>query len=64
MIDHVHMMMSIPPRYSVSQLLGYMKGKSAIQLRGPTTKSAAILWGSIFGHAATGSRPETIMRQP
>ena len=28
--DHVHMVVSIPPKYSVSQLLGYVKGKSAI----------------------------------
>jgi putative transposase len=30
MIDHVHMMISIPPKYSVSQVVGFMKGKSAI----------------------------------
>jgi putative transposase len=28
--NHVHMMMSIPPKYSVSQVVGFMKGKSAI----------------------------------
>lgn len=32
MIDHVHMLISIPPKYSVSQVVGYMKGKSAIHL--------------------------------
>ncbi len=30
MPDHVHMLLSIPPKYSVSQLVGFMKGKSAI----------------------------------
>ena len=30
MPDHVHMMISIPPKHSVSQVIGYMKGKSAI----------------------------------
>ena len=30
--DHVHMMISIPPKYSVSQVVGYIKGKSAIHL--------------------------------
>ena len=30
--DHVHMMISIPPKYSVSQVIGYIKGKSAIHL--------------------------------
>jgi len=32
MVDHVHMMISIPPKYAVSQVVGYIKGKSAIHL--------------------------------
>jgi putative transposase len=32
MVDHVHMMISIPPKYSVAQVVGYIKGKSAIHL--------------------------------
>jgi putative transposase len=32
MADHVHMLMSIPPKYSVSQVVGYIKGKSAIHI--------------------------------
>ena len=32
MRDHVHMLISIPPKYSVSQVIGYIKGKSAIHL--------------------------------
>ena len=31
-IDHVHMLLSIPPKYAVSQVVGYIKGKSAIHL--------------------------------
>ena len=30
--DHVHMMISIPPKYSVAQVVGYIKGKSAIYI--------------------------------
>ena len=30
--DHVHMLISIPPKYGVSQVVGYMKGKSAIHI--------------------------------
>ena len=30
MPDHVHMLRSIPPKYSVAQIIGYMKGKSSI----------------------------------
>ncbi len=29
-VDHVHMLVSIPPKYSVAQVVGYVKGKSAI----------------------------------
>ena len=32
MADHVHMMISIPPKYAVSQVVGFIKGKSAIHL--------------------------------
>jgi putative transposase len=28
--DHVHMLISIPPKYSVAEVVGYLKGKSAI----------------------------------
>jgi len=30
--DHVHMLISIPPKYSVSQVIGFIKGKSAIHI--------------------------------
>lgn len=30
--DHVHMMISIPPKYPVAQVVGFMKGKSAIHI--------------------------------
>jgi putative transposase len=32
MADHVHMLISIPPKYAVSQVVGYIKGKSAIHV--------------------------------
>ena len=32
MADHVHMMISIPPKYAVSNVVGYIKGKSEIHL--------------------------------
>jgi len=32
MRDHGHMLVSIPPKYSVSQVFGYLKGKSAIHI--------------------------------
>ena len=32
MSDHIHMLLSIPPKYSVAQIVGYVKGKSAIHI--------------------------------
>jgi len=32
MADHVHMMIAIPPKYSVAQVIGFIKGKSAIHI--------------------------------
>ena len=32
MIDHIHMLVSIPPKYSVSQFMGYLKGKSSLMI--------------------------------
>jgi putative transposase len=32
MVDHVHMLISIPPKYAISQVIGYIKGKSAIHI--------------------------------
>ena len=32
MPDHVHMLVAIPPKYSVAQVIGYIKGKSAIHI--------------------------------
>jgi REP-associated tyrosine transposase len=54
MPDHVHMMISIPPKYSVSQVVGFIKGNSAIhlalvygerkrKLRGPALLGARLL---------------------
>jgi putative transposase len=31
-LDHVHMLLSIPPKSSVAQVIGFMKGKSAIHI--------------------------------
>ena len=32
MPDHVHMLLSVPPKYSVSNVMGFIKGKSAIHI--------------------------------
>jgi putative transposase len=30
--DHIHMLVSIPPKYSVMQIMGYLKGKSSLMI--------------------------------
>ena len=30
--DHVHMLLAIPPKYSVAQIMGYLKGKSSLMI--------------------------------
>ncbi len=32
MIDHVHMLIAVPPKYAVAQVMGFIKGKSAIHI--------------------------------
>jgi putative transposase len=31
-IDHIHLVLTIPPKYSVSEVVGFLKGKSAIKI--------------------------------
>jgi len=30
--DHIHMLVSIPPKYSIAQIMGYLKGKSSLMI--------------------------------
>jgi putative transposase len=52
--DHVHMLISIPPKYSVSQVVGYIKGKSAV--RGCMESASATMRGSGSGRVDTSYR--------
>jgi putative transposase len=56
MPDHVQMLISIPPKYSVAQVTGYIKGKSAIISLGTTIIGCAILQASTFGLVVTLSQ--------
>ena len=33
MPDHIHMLVSIPPKYAVSEVMGYLKGKSSLRYK-------------------------------
>ena len=49
MPDHVHIMISIPPKYSVAQIKGYINGKSAIQIARRYGSQKHNLWVCAFG---------------
>jgi len=65
--DHVHMMIAIPPKYSVSQMVGYIKGKSAIHLARVYGESNRNFVGQHFwarGYfVSTVGRDETLIRE-
>ncbi len=43
--DHVHLLLSIPPKYSVSEIMGYLKGKIAIRLFEKQQDLSKRYWG-------------------
>jgi putative transposase len=67
MPDHVHMMISIPPKYAVSQVIGFIKGKSAIHLARVYGERKRNFVGQHFwarGYfVSTVGRDETVIRE-
>jgi putative transposase len=63
-VDHVHMVVSIPPKYSVSQVVGYVKGKSAIWVARATGRSRNFVgqnfWARGYCVSTIGLDEETI----
>ena len=60
MSDHVHMMISIPPKFAVSQVIGYIKGKSAIHIARTYSERKRNFVGQHFwarGYFRLDSRP-------
>lgn len=51
--DHVHLVVIIPPKISISTLMGHLKGRSAIRLYNRFPHIRKKLWGTIFGPEAT-----------
>jgi putative transposase len=66
MSGHVHMMISIPPKYAVSQVIGFIKGKSAIHLAREYGENRRNLVGQSFwarGYfVSTVGRDEEVIR--
>jgi putative transposase len=67
MPDHVHMLISIPPKYSVAQVIGYIKGKSAIQIARNFLGRRRNFTGEQFWargyHVSTVGRDEATVRE-
>ena len=67
MADHVHMMISIPPKYSVAQVVGYIKGKSAIHIARQFSEKCRNFTGHHFWargcFVSTVGRDEEVIRR-
>ena len=48
MRDHIHMLLSVPPRYSIAMAIGFLKGKSAIRIHRDLLKTKGTLFGWTF----------------
>ena len=66
-VNHVHMLISIPPKYAVAQVIGYIKGKSAIHIARTVGGRRRNFTGQHFwarGYfASTVGRDETAIRE-
>ena len=47
-IDHIHLVLSMPPKYSVSEAVGFLKGKSAIKIFAFNHELKKRYWGRHF----------------
>ena len=65
MADHVHMLISIPPKYSVAQVIGFIKGKSTIYIarnfEGRKNLRGQHFWARGY-FVSTVGRDETLVR--
>ena len=58
MPDHIHMLLSVPPKYSIAMVIGFLKGKSAIRIHREVMKTQGTLFGRTFW--ARGSCVSTV----
>jgi putative transposase len=67
MSDHVHMLISIPPKYSVAKVVGFLKGKSAISIARTYAGRRKNFTGQHFWargyHVSTVGRDEAMVRE-
>lgn len=48
MPDHIHMLLSVPPKYSIAMTMGSLKGKSAIRIHREALRTKGTLFGREF----------------
>jgi putative transposase len=48
MSDHIHMLVSVPPKYSIAMTIGYLKGKSAVRIHRQVLGTKGTLFGRSF----------------
>jgi len=67
MSDHIHILISIPPKYSVAQVVGFIKGKSAISIARTYLGRKKNFTGQHFWargyHVSTVGRDEAMIRE-
>lgn len=66
MADHIHMVLSIPPKYSVANTIGFLKGKSAVRIHRELMKERRMtglhFWANGYCVSTIGLNEETIRR--
>ena len=67
MSDHVHILISVPPKYAVAQVVGFIKGKSAIAIARTYMGKKRNFVGQHFWargyHVSTAGRDEQLIRE-
>ena len=48
MPDHLHMLLSVPPKYAIAFAIGYLKGKSAVRVHRELLRTKGTLFGRAF----------------
>ena len=66
MPDHIHMCLSVPAKYSIARMIGFLKGKSAVrihrQLLGERRMTGLSFWATGYCVSTVGLDEETIRR--
>jgi putative transposase len=48
MPDHIHLLLSVPPKYAIAFAIGYLKGKSAVRIHRELLRTQGTLFGRAF----------------